>query len=291
MTQKALDQSPVIIVGAGRSGTTMLKEALGSHRDVFATEFELNPLWRVGNAGLTHDLLTSQEHGAPKKTAYIRKTLSRMLKASGKKRLVEKTVANIMRLGYIHSVLPDAKIIHIVRDGRAVTASAVKRWQAKPQAGYLARKSLTVPLCDLPFYGIAYLKSKLGFMLGRERRPSSWGPRWPGMADEIKTLTLPEICARQWQEQIKAAFSQKKSIPSQNYLEVKYEDLVKNPSAVFDEIAGFIGLDKNCPSFRHHITHKIKSESLDRWKKDLNPDAQEKIMKILKPTLKELGYE
>ncbi len=283
--------APIILIGAGRSGTTMLKDALGSHADVHATEFELNPLWRVGNARVPHDMLTPGEHACPMRSAYIRKALEGELEKSGKKRLVEKTVANVMRLSYVHSVIPEAKIIHIIRDGRAVTASAVKRWQAKPDAGYLFRKGLTVPFVDLPAYGLAYLKSKLGFLLGREKRPASWGPRWPGMDSEIKTLTLPEICARQWQEQIRTALAQKNAVPKENYLEIRYEDLVKNPESVFDRIAVFAGLDAGCPAFRDHIRNKIKTESLDKWKKDLSAEEQAKVQRILTPTLKELGYE
>ena len=284
------DPPPVIIVGAGRSGTTMLKDALGSHRDVYATEFEQNALWRVGNAALTHDTLNPHQHGNAAKTLVIRKTLAGMLAKSGKKRLVEKTVANVMRLGYVHSVMPEARIIHIIRDGRAVTASAVKRWQSRPEPSYLARKALTVPWRDLPYYGFQYIRSKIGFLLGRKQRPSSWGPRWPGMARDIGELSLPEICARQWIEQIRAGRAQKSQVPAGQYLEIRYEELVSNPAAVFGTITDFIGLDKSCPAFADHVARKISSESLERWKSDLSGDEQKKILSILGPTLTELGY-
>jgi len=45
---------------------------------------------------------------------------------------IEKTPLNLFFLDRIMELFPDAKIIHIMRDGREVCASAAKRWQLNP---------------------------------------------------------------------------------------------------------------------------------------------------------------
>ncbi len=48
--------------------------------------------------------------------------------AAGRRRLVEKTPVNSFRIGYLDALCPDARFVHIIRDGRDVAASISRGW-------------------------------------------------------------------------------------------------------------------------------------------------------------------
>ena len=281
---------PIVVVGAGRSGTTMIREALGSHPMLAACPYEMNYLWRYGNGRLEHDMLLPESHAAEKKAAYIRRELVKILAESGKPRLVEKTVANVMRLSYVHFVLPDAAFIHVIRDGRAVTASAMERWRATPSTSYLASKASTIPLRDLFRTGLRYLSSRLKAVVRGRGYIQSWGPRWPGFDRDVSQLSLAAICAKQWMVSVRAALEQKDALPAGCYLEVRYEDIVTRPVESFGRMAEHVGVDPLALEFQEHISNRIRLSSLDKWKTKLSGEDLDRVMAQVSPFLAELSY-
>jgi len=85
----------VIIIGAGRSGTNMLRDMLTSLPD-FATWDcdEINPIWRHGNIGWPNDEIPP-ENATTKVDDYIRRAFTSIWKAKKQPGyVVEKTCAN-----------------------------------------------------------------------------------------------------------------------------------------------------------------------------------------------------
>ena len=281
---------PVVIVGAGRSGTTMMREALSSHPDLAVCPYEMNYLWRSGSPNLSHDLLDPKQHFSEENAAYIRQQLAAILEEQGKPRLIEKTVANVMRIGFVNAVLPDALFIHIIRDGRAVTASAMKRWRAKPKASYFASKAKTIPLKSLPLVAFNYLKGRIRGVLRRRDYNQSWGPRWPGIDDDVKSLSLAGLCARQWVKSVEAALDQKNQLPPERYLEIHYEDVVANPETCFRRIAQFVGIDPDNEAFQNHVRSEIHDSGIDRWKRTLTEEQLAQAEEQAGPLLAKLNY-
>lgn len=122
-------QSPIILAGCQRSGTTLLRVILDSHPHIacgpetslltggyvphkLATRFELpeEEIWRW------HDQATDHAH-------FVELFFSQYAKSRGKIRWAEKTPQNIRHLDYITRHFPAAKIIHVLRDGRDVVCS------------------------------------------------------------------------------------------------------------------------------------------------------------------------
>lgn len=269
----------------------MIKDALSYHPDICATPYELNYLWRYGNSRLSHDMLDPEQHLSPRKAKYIRGKLEKMLILSGKQYLVEKTVANVLRLSYVHGICPDGKVIHIIRDGRAVTASAMIRWKARATSSYLMSKGLTIPPLDIPRVGLSFLLNRIKRRIRKRDYIQSWGPRWPGFDEDVARLPLMEICAMQWKKSIESASSQRHTLPKGQYTEIRYEEFVTDPSRGFDQLSEFLSIDFSAPAFKSQIEEGITTSSLDKWKTSFSGQDMNRLYSIIGQTLGTLGYE
>jgi|GEM_PF-5377703 len=153
----SLPFTPLIIIGAPRSGTNALRDALTSLPDLATWPCdEINPIWRHGNLNSPHDALTPAQ-ATPQVRRFIRRAFERLWQDQGKPAVVvEKTCANCLRVPFIDAILPEARFIHITRNGLDVAASAAKRWQGQlevPGLPYYRAKIRYAPKLDLPAYG------------------------------------------------------------------------------------------------------------------------------------------
>ena len=96
---------PVVILGAARSGTNMLRDSLCSLPG-FGTWpcDEINYIWRYGNKRFANDELTPG-HAREPVTSYIRSAFNRIAKQHQPNYVVEKTCANTLRVPFVHTVL------------------------------------------------------------------------------------------------------------------------------------------------------------------------------------------
>jgi hypothetical protein len=280
---------PLIVVGAGRSGTTLIRDALMQHKDVASFEFEMNALWKYGNEHIDHDMLSVKRHYSHAVSDYIENTFVRKSVEFGRPRLLDKTVANVMRLAYIQEVLPDARILHVIRDGRSVSASAMARWSAKHPSSYFLKKLKTVPLRSLPWFTFYVIKSKyLALVRGTVHR-QTWGSRWPGFDRDVTELPLATICAKQWTLQVEAALAQKAMLKPNTYMEIRYEELVSNPQKVFDEVRCFFELDYD-EKFNSWVNSAVDDSRTDKWHKNLNEEQLGLVLEQSSHLLRSLGY-
>jgi tetratricopeptide (TPR) repeat protein len=105
-------ESPVLVVGMPRSGTTLVEQILAAHRDVYGAG-EL-PFWA------TEMTAAAARDGGEIDQEKLRGAADRYLKvlhdlAPGALRVVDKMPANFLYLGIVHAALPRARIIHLRR--------------------------------------------------------------------------------------------------------------------------------------------------------------------------------
>lgn len=163
--------SPFFIVGSARSGTTFLRLTLNAHPEVavppesrFVTELHhgreevevedflrrLAAHKRFAAWGLSIDAVRAELHGLDR-TRYaiaIDATYRAYTRRQGKSRWGDKTPRYIERIPEIAGLFPDARFIHLIRDGRDVALSyadvdfgpknvarAAKLWGDRVRAG------------------------------------------------------------------------------------------------------------------------------------------------------------
>jgi hypothetical protein len=106
------DPKPLFIVGMYRSGTTLVEQIVSSHPQITAGG-ELT-VW--GPSDLDIDMATG-DFDADRSHAAIATYLSVLQKIGpDAARVTDKLPFNFLRLGAIHSLLPEARIIHCQRD-------------------------------------------------------------------------------------------------------------------------------------------------------------------------------
>jgi len=131
-TNDAMRDRLLVIVGAGRSGTTWLEELLIAYDDIGGLSghetwlfHSLRKLW--DNHAAADGIRTWVDHDT-----FVRAlrtycdgvfTLARQRHAPGTHFYVEKTPVHAERLPQIATIYPDAWIVHLLRDGRDVARS------------------------------------------------------------------------------------------------------------------------------------------------------------------------
>lgn len=238
---------PVIIIGAPRSGTTILAEVLGAHPALaYAREPRLT--WRFGNDRRS-DMLRAED-ARPEVRTHIRESFARFVTDQGASRLLEKTPSNALRPAFVDQVFPDCRFIHIVRDPYDCIGAIHRAWLLPPldlrtdeHRNRLRRRLRETGWRRAPRYALEMaLRSAPKSVVGLRRRP--WGPRLAGLDGIVEDLGLVDACALQWKFCVEGAGYFGRQLPPERYIECRLEAM---DLAAMQEILEFceLGLDPN----------------------------------------------
>jgi hypothetical protein len=280
---------PVIIFGAARSGTKLLRSLVAATGRYAEVPFDVNYLWRYGNERLPHDALPADALNE-RIRRFIKTQLSRCAAHARKPDLpfVEKTVSNVLRVPFVKALYPQAKFIAIVRDGRDVAESAARCWREPPHTGYLLAKARTFPWRHCAPYAWKYAKRFARRRLGFDKHLQTWGPRYPGINDDLKRLSLVEVCARQWVESVERYERSRHLLPPHRLLELRYEELVSDSQHQIHRLCDFLDVENRRGVLDFAGTTVRADRVASRCSLSL-VDSQ-RVTAIVQPTLERLGY-
>lgn len=292
MAGRTVDR-PIFIVGSGRCGSTVFHQALTHHPHVaFLTEacarypaspgrnravmhlldvpflgrfvrrkFPANEHWAFWNwhfRGFSRpcrDLLA--EDVRPNEAARMQSVLGAML--AGKRRRLAIKLTGWPRIGFLYRIFPDARFVHLVRDGRAVVNSLlnVDFWQ-----GWVG--------------------------------PENWGWGQLTPAEEEEWLrsgkSFVVLAAIQWKRHMDAFETAKTRIPTSQYMELKYESLAANPAAEMVKVLEFCELEPDA-SFNAKVVSLGIENRNDKWREQLTPRQQFLLAAALGGHLARYGYD
>lgn len=279
---------PLFIIGAPRSGTTLLRLMLNNHAalrgphefplvhmavDFFSDrglgriqEF-LDRLYaspRFESWEIPRNVLDAALRRAPPTSVHglLRTVFEIYVSQGGAVRYVDKNIGSLSILPEIRALFPDARFIHLVRDGRDVALSLRER----PWGQYQLR----------PFP-----KRLLGHVSGG-------GQLWLdalSLVGRFKRLYGPKL------------------------LEVRYEDLVREPQAVLSRICAFLGLEFEPAMLEYHLKRdptiseanlqanhslllkQVSSERASRYREALSGNELGLLNELLGDELRSHGYE
>jgi hypothetical protein len=293
----------VFLIGSPRSGTTILGEVLGLHPDVaywYEPTFVFDKFFRDA----PHDRRTAQD-ATPGVCAYIRREFEHFSRKHSGRLIVEKSPRHSLKIPFLITIFPDARFVHLIRHGGDATLSIYREWQSREAAGRhplsrlaldkLRRHILYQPLLR---HRIAALRFQLGdnpFALRRHTYRTrwngrfGWGPRFEGWQDVIDRVPLIEFNAMQWARCVDTTLDDAPLIARERFLQLRYEDFTAHPDDTLRQITGFLGLSLP-PGYLPSLP-PIRSGNTHKWRSVLSPDDQQKVTRIIAPTLARLGYD
>ena len=269
---------PVFVVGAPRSGTTMLRLMLNAHPRVaipFESDFIPKFHKRLGEYGDLNDaanvarllgdiaaqpfvsrgrlvrdpslILARHPRSYSELVAAIYETYAQ---AEGKRRWGDKDPDNVVQLDVLWRLFPGCRFVHIVRDGRGVANSL---------------------------------------------RRLDWGSR-----NMIKL-------ARDWAWRVTLAHKMGMMLDARYYLEIKYEDLVHTPEPVLRRVCEFLGeaFDQQMLKYHEHAAADMPDSALkfhgnsirppdpaktQSWRREMSVADKALFEEVAGDALKAFGY-
>ncbi len=279
----------VIIIGAPRSGTNMLRDVLCSLPGVGTWPCdEINYIWRYRNAEKSTDEFTP-EMASEKIRNYVAKQFEKIGKKYKLHTVVEKTCANSLRIGFLQKIFPDAYFIFIYRNGIDASVSARKRWHARLDISYIIKKAKYVPPLDLPRYAIKYLKNRLYLIFSGEKQLATWGPKINNLEQLTKKLELIEVCGEQWNTCVLKSIKGLELLPEKQVFKISYESFVQKPEKYFNNICEFLNIDISNENLCSAVS-TVSATSVGKGESTLNNKERSLLLSHIEKGLKALNY-
>lgn len=285
----------IFIIAAARSGSKLLRDLIAEHPSVDAIPYDINYIWKCGNFEKSDEL--EPDSVSDSLARRIRKLVERQLSSTDGTVMLEKSVSNTLRIGYVKYLFPDAKFVHLYRDGRAVTLSALNCWNSSAVSSKnQSRARLLLKLSRFPYlhsfpYFFRAIREQLEYKLGLRQTLPVWGPVYAGIRKDQHTKSDIEVCALQWSRCVEKTLEGLDGLSEGgDYINVRYEDLVADPEVTLRRVLAFASLDASDQKL-YKIAQVVSTDFREKWKEPQSRAQLEPVMEILLPGLRQLHYD
>lgn len=272
-------EKPIFILGAGRSGTTILGVVMSMHKEVaFLNEpkaiwHTIHPNEDVSGSYSTGDVryrLDASDLTDPMRKKAIR-LYGGFLRLTRARRVVDKYPELSFRAPFILDIFPDAKFIFLARNGWDTCAS-IDSWSQKHGEVVESRSH--------NWWGVDQKKWRL--FLKQIIQKDSY---FEQCAHEIGAFTNHvDMAAVEWIATMREGLYLKRKNPKNLHF-VKYEELVKDPTNELLKIQEFCELPDDKIFLNFGKQTLVPGKRYDRY--ELHPS----ITSMFLDTMKELGFD
>jgi hypothetical protein len=266
---------PIFVIGAPRSGTSMLYAILRASPSLAHWPGEAHEVWEADFHPALHgwesNALDASDATGPEADRIKR---AFYLVTGSRRRLIDKTPRNALRVSLVDALFPDARFVYLQRDGRDNVSSLINAWRTPRYRTYQVPGGISVPGVDPQWWK---------FTLYPGWREDRGGP-------------LEVICGRQWTLSNDAALDDLQAVDSDRWTTVRYEELAGDPVAVTKAVMAWLQLDLDpavsaaAQDARTNPVNVVTPPEAGKWRRE-NPAEIDNVMPALAPTLRRLGYE
>jgi len=148
---------------------------------------------------------------------------------AGRRLWLERSGSSVEYLGSLHALFPDARFLHIHRDGPETALSMGEH--------RLYRLAISF-LFDLPPEA-AGANDREGLAAVDAGRGAPDDPITARLEQELPV----EAYGRYWSHQVETGLAAREALPAGRYHEIRFEDLLARPEPLLREVAGFLALE------------------------------------------------
>jgi hypothetical protein len=242
---------PLLVVGSPNSGTQVLAEAIRAHPAI-ADRSELRMLWDEDFHTRRNDTRRTAADVRPADRRRLRGNFAWYQRVTGAQVLMNRHPENSLRIPFMRGIFPDAKLVHIVRDGRAAVCSNYTSAQRKEERRIH------------PFGGYA--------------RPPGWR--------EWLDRPLLEQLSYMWSSAVLHATREGAAL-GDDFLEVRYEDLPTRSRELIARIWELVGLEVHEEYLERLPVFEDRNY---KWRKTLTPAEVATIEDVAGEALRHFGY-
>jgi hypothetical protein len=264
--------APIFIVGSPRSGTSLLFDILRHHEALGSLTHEGHELWNAyqhpAKRGWTSDRATAGDIAA-RERRYLAVAIHRI---SEGRRFLDKTPKNVMRLGYLAGLFPDAKIVFLRRSGPAAVGSLIEGWSKRR--------------------GISYrLPCRLNL---KDYEGRLWSYILPPNWRQLIGTSIAQVAAAQYVSSNEQALADRQLLPPGMVIDVRFEELVAQPIPTIERLVDTLELQPS-RALRDRAEqvpgHHVGSLSPPRDGKWREQRGIHEVLPGLRETMTKLGYE
>lgn len=275
-------------MGTNRSGKSLLARCF-SYLDRVYWWPEPNAVWRTGSAYGAHDRRGAVEATKRIRTR-IRRHYLRRQRAQGNKRIIDDSPLHCISVPFVRSVFPEAKLIHVFRDGRDVICDVLESWQ-KPAYSletktllFLFARLKQTPISEWPSYLPRVIGGLTDRVLHRKSTRQRHGVRYPGISQDLRTLSNVELACKMWRLCQEYALDDLADCPDDAYVCVAYENFVRDPVKVFGKLLEFVE-EPMSDQVHAYLRAKITAKHVRKWDTFFNGGSLDRLNYLLEPTL------
>jgi LPS sulfotransferase NodH len=234
-------ESPIFIVAAPRSGSTLLFETLARSEHLCSVGGEAHWLvenhhdLRPGAPGVDSNRLTADHATDAYGNSIISQIAERLVDSGGNtvsphdnRVFLEKTPKNALRIPFFNHIFPKARFVFLWRDPRENISSVIEAWRSGRFRTY---------------------KQVAGF-------DGPWSLLLPPGYQQCRNRPLEEIAAFQWESTNRIIMGDLENLDPDRSLTVYYGDLIADPAGSVARVLDFTNVQMD-PALAHHLQNPL----------------------------------
>ncbi|MDP7004846.1 MAG: hypothetical protein QF718_01360 [Phycisphaerales bacterium] len=255
---------PIIVTGTPRSGKSVICRTIIKEQG-FQWVREPQMIWNMGMGSREDDCRLADE-ATPELAEKIRRECLDLLEKPDNT-YIDDLSYHALRIPFLHAVMPEAKIIHVVRKPELAIPEMLFGWTYRDSVSdAFTRRKKSIRLRGLPRMAFRFTRNYVSSRLKGSR--VTWGPRVPNLAEFVSLHSPAEIAAFQWKSMIEIALDELSKIPKQNVIQVQFDALLQNPKTQALRIGEFCSV-KNPEGFAEEATNFIDPDF--KFDRKVNP--------------------